>query len=165
MIGEDASHWQRCHCGAISWPQFLAVVAWYDGPNWSRLVSISLEWPCMAPFVPNWPHWDPVWPQTSSFQGQVDFNPPLFLPCFRFLTCLQTVQYIIGSRTTNAIAYQSCSAIMVYRSRQECLPLSQGILCFGPHIVPVPANVPHFWFQLYPGVFDNNLKYDISVFF
>ena len=25
-----------------------------------------------------------------------------------------------------------------------------GILCFGPHTVPVPTIVPHFWFPLYP---------------
>ena len=25
-----------------------------------------------------------------------------------------------------------------------------GILCFGPHMVPVPAIVPHFWFLMYP---------------
>ena len=31
-----------------------------------------------------------------------------------------------------------------------------GILCFGPHTVPIPAIVPHFLFPLYP---ENNLKY------
>ena len=36
-----------------------------------------------------------------------------------------------------------------YRGGFVCEDRS-GILCFGPHTVPVPAIVPHFWYPLYP---------------
>ena len=31
-------------------------------------------------------------------------------------------------------------------------PRLTGILCIGPHTVPVPASVPYFWFPLYPNI-------------